>query len=155
MVSIEPDPTHFDNLSKLRNKYFDFGVTKNVAVSNKAGTFKFFRSNNNSAMNSLLNVKESGHDIEEIYVETITINDLISEFGEFDYVKIDIEGGEENLICALNEESAKKISNIHIEYHPDSFGISCKNIIRHLEKLNYDVITYHDIIYAKAKNISI
>lgn len=153
LVSIEPDELHFANLQKVKAKFFDFAEIKKVAVSEERGSQTFYRSNDNSAMNSLLKTKDNHKNIVEYQVEVVTINDIIDEFGEFDYMKVDIEGGEQSLIYSMTEETALKIKTIHVEYHPDSFGISNSQIILHLRKLGYEVETYEDIIYAERKII--
>jgi FkbM family methyltransferase len=52
-------------------------------------------------------------------VNCIGINELVSNYGPFDFVKIDTEGAEQEIILSLNRISISKISAIALEYHED------------------------------------
>ena len=64
-------------------------------------------------------------------VKTITLEKIIEEYktffnGDIDFVKIDIEGAEYNLI--QNSEVLKTIPYLEIEFHPnDEYGINYQN----------------------------
>ena len=62
-------------------------------------------------------------------VETITLNDIIKK--DIDYLKMDIEGSETDVINTLTFEVAKKIKQISFEVHNND-GIKLEKILQKL-----------------------
>jgi autotransporter strand-loop-strand O-heptosyltransferase len=60
----------------------------------------------------------SGGRSDKVTVECIGINELIESVGYIDYLKIDCEGSEYQILSSISNENIKKISKICIEYHP-------------------------------------
>ena len=69
------------------------------AAADEKGKMSFFINVTNPTMNSLNFVNEMGYD-KQIEVNTYSMLDLIEIAGydEVDFVKLDIEGGEENIL---------------------------------------------------------
>jgi len=77
-------------------------------------------------------------------VETITIQDILSSVGEIDYLKVDIEGSEYEVIESLSVEDAKKIKQLSMETHYPEQNESLKSNLKALgfaleEKLNNEL----------------
>jgi FkbM family methyltransferase len=50
-------------------------------------------------------------------VDTVTLDDIVSEFGTIDLLKVDIEGGEYNIFEKVSNDTLGSINNILIECH--------------------------------------
>ena len=75
-------------------------------------------------------------------IRTITLDKMISEYGNPDIIKIDVEGYEYNVVKGLNQKSGK----ICFECHEEEIE-KLENIIQHLISLGYDqfgLIGYYD-----------
>lgn len=72
-------------------------------------------------------------------VESIGINELVSKFGPFDFVKIDVEGAEGEIILALNERSLSMLDSIAFEYHDDIVPGVKEEILGFLSKNRYRI----------------
>lgn len=128
IYAIEPERNNFD----LLNKNIKLNKIKNifpikVALSNKKGTSKLYKSKTNFGGHSL---KHKRKDFE--YVKTDTLNNLFNKLNYIDLIKIDAEGYEfEILKGARKLLSEKKIKNIIIEIN------DMKNIKNLLESYGY------------------
>jgi len=62
--------------------------------------------------------------IERYEVETFGINDIFSEFGidRIDYLKMNIEGAERDVLAAMTEETASRIDQISVSIHTRILG---------------------------------
>ena len=80
----------------------------NKAVSNKKGKVKFFSEGADGGR--IYNMSKHKGSSE---VETICLDDIIED--EIDFLKMDIEGSESDVICSLKK--INKIKEIFIEYH--------------------------------------
>lgn len=141
VVSVEPTDAHFQCLSKM----VEFNELKNVtpvklAVGNRNGTQEFHHSKN-STMNSLSPlVNDTG---EKEIVETITLEDLFDQHGinQVDFLKIDVEGTEMDLICSESfARVADRIKALSVEYH-DWSGRNPGQLVQTLEKHGFTVST--------------
>lgn len=116
VVAVEPTP---ELAAYLRER---FGTNPKVTVlgcaaSNAAGTAQLWRVNNSAAMNTIsqknaeilasgVNARTPDHSKpelgERVDVETRTLDSLIDQFGPPDYIKIDVEGHEREVIAGLS-----------------------------------------------------
>ena len=141
ITGIEADPKIFRLLCRnVKNRYVDINLI-NKAVSFKEGKVKFFCDGaDGGRINQLSNLKDV------IEVETILLDDLID--GEVDFLKIDIEGAETDVLC-----SSKKLSMVNqmfIEYH--SLVNTNQSLARLLETLSNNNYRYYiQEIYCPAK----
>lgn len=86
-----------------------------------------------------------GRNGEKYPVKTINIDDLLFSIGrDIDYLKMDIEGSEEEVVFDLTEETAKRIKQISMELH----GISHVKMSNKLERLGYKTIYKDGEMYA-------
>lgn len=124
-VLVEANPSL---CSFLRNKFFTFSnvVILNNCVSDEDNKkIKFYVNNSNhgisTASNKWIENSRFSKDfisINEINVDSITIDSLISQYGKSDYIKIDIEGyenvvikGVKNYCGLLSFEWAEEMKN--------------------------------------------
>jgi FkbM family methyltransferase len=108
IYAIEPDPDVFKALQKNAGKDW---ILENIAVSNKKGFMEI-------SMWPNWQVKR--------ILKCTTLEDIIEKnsIDKIDYLKIDIEGGEKDLIPSIQPETWAKINKIFIEYHEDVFEYS-------------------------------
>ena len=101
---IEPTPSHFSILEGLTNKFPNIKPL-NVALHNEDGEIDFYISEENSTMNSSVNVYGKKVEVQARKLETI-----IQELGldHVDFVKCDIEGSE---MVALTEDTLRPVAD--------------------------------------------
>lgn len=142
VIGIEPQPHCVKFLQK------NFGNNKNfiieaTALGETEGVGKIFLSEVDTlstlSPDWVQKQKKSGRfrDINwsgEVDVKVTTLNKLVEKYGEPDFIKIDVEGFELNVIKGLSE----RFSSLSIEFSPEFYD----SIIESLELLNtrYSVI---------------
>jgi FkbM family methyltransferase len=80
---------------------------------------------------------------EDVYV--IRINDIFQSFGKFDFVKIDIEGGEVEVLDAISDENLLSIRCLAVEFHSyDGFDEFQESFIQRMNSLGFtQFVLYH------------
>ncbi|MEO6668013.1 MAG: FkbM family methyltransferase [Ferruginibacter sp.] len=144
LVCVEPDDLNNDILRAR------FGRNKNItiikkAVAEKEGTSVFYMEAAGSALNTLsskwVNVLEESEDSRfgeghkfntSKKVAITTLDKLINEYGKPDYIKIDVEGFEKEVVSTLRE----KISIISFECNLPEFLDETITIVEHLLSIN-------------------
>lgn len=114
LYTIEPTPSHLELLRILTNRFDNIWIIPG-AINTYSGKTKFYTEDTNSTMNSLL--QRNGESIE---VDCFSLNDLLTLGDSTDFLKIDIEGFENELI--KNEEfknTLNKVKSFFIEVHGD------------------------------------
>jgi len=71
-------------------------------------------------------------DGEAIEIDCVGINDFLDGYGNIDFMKIDIEGGEQEILGSISDKNIRKVKNFFIEYH--SPLVSGEFIARKLKK---------------------
>jgi len=138
VFSFEPDPENYGRLIKniSLNGFSNItAVPKAVCSENKQ--IIFYKDAINSAMNSVLRKTN-----DQISVECVNLAKIFENFNlsECDFLKIDCEGAEYEIILKTSAEMLKKIKRIVIEYHsPEFFNINDKeytaeNLVKWLER---------------------
>lgn len=162
VVACEPDPYNFSILSarfkKQRNKIH----LLNCAVSDKVGEATLQRNYEGSAFNTIKpewvsilerddtvrwNEKIKYADSLRINVATTTLDALIERFGTPDFIKIDVEGAELEVINGLN----KKIKSLSFECLLPEFNPQLILILRKLKTLDenyhFNVIFNEELLF--------
>lgn len=124
---VEPDPFIFKCLEKNSG---DNWVLDNVAIS---------KTNNPTP----INVWPSD---EKILVKSINFNDYVSKhkITKIDYLKIDIEGAEYDLIESISDENWGIINKVFLEYHEDVFEFSDEKRSKLIQTfVDKGLINYH------------
>ena len=109
----------------------------NSAVSNTTGTVKFYINTDNTANSMYDSTSES------IQVKSQTLQNIFdsNNLNVCDYLKLDCEGAEYDIIESLPNEYFKKIKQIYIEYHfGDSKSDMLENMIKKLKLMSFSII---------------
>ena len=143
----EPNKTAFNSLQKNLNVESEVELF-NLAVSYNNESLRLYIDNNNSLISSAHDIKNNYYD-----VETITLKDIFerNKIQKVDFVKIDIEGMEFDLIENLEDSIFQKIDKFLIEYHDFYFTDGSQKLEKLKNKLNlmgYDIVNNHKYIYA-------
>ncbi|MBW7909499.1 MAG: FkbM family methyltransferase [Kiritimatiellae bacterium] len=119
IISFEPHP---DNFALLKQN-IDANVLRraspyNRAVADKAGTLTFFVSSFNTGGHSIMPSEGRDHSLK---VEAIRLDDILRDEGvaEIDYMKIDCEGAEVQILRGLSDETLRRIRRIVMEVHAE------------------------------------
>ncbi|HTB31193.1 MAG TPA: FkbM family methyltransferase [Bacteroidia bacterium] len=135
VVAIEPQP---ECVKYLRKKYKDKITIENVGVGASKGVLDFHISSwsilSTFSDDFINKTRQSGRFSKSswdktIKVNLITLDDLIAKYGSPKFIKVDVEGYEEQVFKGLT----KKVKFISFEYILPEFA---DNLARILEKLN-------------------
>ncbi|TRZ49439.1 MAG: FkbM family methyltransferase [Dehalococcoidia bacterium] len=140
VISVEPHPVNF----KLLQLNLDINDIQNVIPINKAlwsenETLTLYAGEHTGAHTIL---KNAGN--KKFNVSSTTLRDIIDEFGEIDLLKMDIEGGEFEVLSKLDSKIFRNIKNIVAECHLEAGGISqLEKVLKenfHVEKFTPPVV---------------
>ena len=142
IISVEPTPYHIEIYKDIIDKlgYDKISIVEGAAAKEK-GKMEFFINVTNPTMNSLNFVNEMGYD-KKIEVDTYSMIDLIemAGFDEVDFIKLDIEGGEERVLYSNDfKKAAKKIKSIYVEVH-QGLGSNLNNVLYRLDEVGFDKV---------------
>jgi FkbM family methyltransferase len=129
-------------INNLEHKIIPF----NLAVSNKKEKIKIYLSDDNSGGHS-----EFIQGDKLIQANSITMQEIFNnnKIEKCDLLKIDIEGGEYNILYNLDDKYFKKIENIRLECHNiNKEGYDLKSLIKFLKTKNYKVDFKKNIVFA-------
>lgn len=117
VYSFEPFLPHY---TRLKN---NIGLNKlnnitayNLAVSNKKGKSRFFISNISSGMHSLYRLEKTKQ--RSVHVKKISFNEFIlrSKIQKIDFLKLDCEGSEYDILYSLSKSNLGKIKKVSLEF---------------------------------------
>jgi len=110
----------------ILEKNLQLNVIQNLRINNKAvshqgGEMKFFMPSDNGALGSLLQDPHSPMEI----VQAITLTDIIEDnnIEQIDFLKLDVEGAEYDILFSCPKETLEKIRYIVMEYHEFHNGV--------------------------------
>jgi FkbM family methyltransferase len=135
---------HCDNVTLMHKALVGLNHPKIVTFTEVRGLLEW-----GSATDINENRKRTHGKCIKYEVEAITLEDLIKE--DIDYLKMDIEGSETDVIKTLSPELAKHIRQISFEIHNHD-EIELKDL---LSKLNYDVFLMDGEIFGIRKDVYI
>jgi len=143
----EPNKKAFNSLQKNLKDENEVELF-NLAVSHNNDALRLYIDDNNSLISSTHDVKNNYYD-----VETTTLKDIFekNKIQNVDFVKIDIEGMEFDLIENLEDSIFQKIDKFLIEYHDFYFTDGSQKLEKLKNKLNlmgYEIVIKHKFIYA-------
>jgi FkbM family methyltransferase len=124
----------------------------NMAVSKQTGSVNFYENNISTLSSTMFN---SNNKIKS--VPSITIEDYFKEkkLDKIDFLKIDCEGGEYEIIEHINKDFLQsKVDKIVLEYHhfKDEDKLRSKQLIDKLINCNFTVKIKGNMIYCKNKS---
>lgn len=142
VYAVECDPA---NLRFLRHNVALNGVTDRVtivpkAVANDSGVVRFYSDSSNSVLSSLV---VEGETTDAIEVECTTIDEAIPSHERIDVAKIDVEGGEVDVIRGMSRtiSRAEKLV-MFVEccpYYLSSSGHSVGELLEELQRHEFQV----------------
>lgn len=125
VLSFEPFPNNYE-INKKNNPNAE---VFNLAVSNKSDdTIELLYTHTGNGGHTIIGSEfenDPGHyQHKNIYVKTITLNDIISQnfIDHIDFLKVDTEGAELLIFQGLSDENLSKIRCIALEYHHNIFN---------------------------------
>ena len=142
IFAYEPDKENYGML--LKNKFLnkvDNIFPFNLAISAKKGSIDFFTTKLNSNAHSVYDSSPS----RIIKIKSNTLNDIFTtnKIRRINYLKIDAEGAEYDILLNTPTELIRKIDKIVLEYHDYlDHGHSYIELIRYLEKNRFKVELY-------------
>jgi FkbM family methyltransferase len=146
VTSYEPDLTHLNQIHavlSLNNMNAEHVVPK--AISDSAGTMQYIRVLGNTTGSHLLGAKENVYGQTDIVsVEVDDILEVLNQ-GNFDFVKMDVEGHEAVLLNRVTTESLKK-TDIMLEIGSEKNAseiyeiLKQKGIPAYAQKINWRLV---------------
>src|ERR1017187_517440 len=120
LLTFEPEPENFKLLSRnLSGPSHQHVETFNKAVANRAGTLRLYMAPSNPGAHTAFPAETSA--VEEYQeVEAVRLPDILDarKISHIDYLKLDCEGAEYEIMASLVEWGLDRISYIGMEYHP-------------------------------------
>lgn len=141
IYSIEPLPQNIPFIKKnIKVNKFNGPNIINVAVSNRNGVGKLYLGDLDSHGLFFSHNYKDGF-VKFIEVPTLTLEKIINDnkIIKIDFLKIDCEGSEGEIIRSTNKDIWKKINKIAIEYHDKVSSLSHQEIVEKLKKNNYKI----------------
>jgi FkbM family methyltransferase len=117
IYGFEADKRNFIKLESFINKNNLNNVTvKNLALSSKVGKINLF-SNIISTRNSILFSDNNSDVADKRLIDSIDINSALEHIPKIDFIKIDVEGAEYEVLENCTKETFEKIDKMVLEYH--------------------------------------
>ena len=145
---IDPTQKHKAALEELVEKYGTTLIYLGYAVSSNDGEIEFYETldhESGSLFDDHLNIRRDT--IRKYKVKSITLHTLLKEINAktIDYIKLDLEGAEYELIESLTREIAEPFKQIFIEFHHHAFKRISRSMtrraVKHLKKLGFKAFT--------------
>lgn len=141
IFSFEPSKSSYKILMRnLKNN----GLVQNVSILNKAvGNRNAIRSMDESRESTMRRLSDlTSNRMDSTKVEVIKLDQFITNnsISVIDFMKIDIEGGEYEVIYSISKSMFKKIKTISLEYHNENRDKNGKTLQEYLENNGYFVI---------------
>lgn len=154
VVAFEPDPDNYQMLKKNTelNKLTNVHIFE-MAVSGYSGhRDMYFFGDSSTGSHSLYNA--GGTSIVKKRVRTISIEEIMKRerLPRVDFLKLDCEGAEHDILRNMSPETADKIMCIAMETHGLE-GESCIDIPARLQELGFEVRVEHNGAYVYARRI--
>ncbi len=164
VFSFEPVEDNFNllksniELNKIQNiRFFKKGI------SSKTGNQSFYVKLTNDSSRLSLRADEREENFRKITIETLSLQEAIKQnhLNTIDFLKMDVEGAEYDILFSTPPEIIKKIRYLAMEWHVlknSKFGV--KDIVDLLRKNNFYVVyepssnSISGMLYAKNLNIA-
>ena len=148
VYSFEPEKESFGLL--FENTHLnDFKNIRmiNKAVSNKTGTSDFYLSDDNAGGHSLYSCRAD----KKVKVPTVSFEEFIkkNKISKIDFLKMDCEGGEYDILYNCSDETFKKIRHIAMECHKIDGESKAIEMEMFLQSKGFNVMKEGEFIYAK------
>ena len=143
VVCFEPNP---DLVSLLKNQFEGTSVIiddRGVSDKNGTQTFKISNADTISTLSEdwIVNSRFTGsyNWDTHVQIETVTLDTIVEEYGEPDYIKIDVEGHEFEVLTSFT----KLLPNTLLSFEwAEEQKLKIKSIIDYLNKIGYNMFGY-------------
>ncbi len=151
---VDPTLKHNKSLKDIEN--ITHGKFKHVslAVSSQAGDLAFYETLDHESGSFYKSHKNILTDrIRSYKVKAVTISGLLKHLGlqSADFIKLDIEGAEYELLNSMDLDDLKKFKQVYIEFHHHAFKQftinDTKAIVRKICNIGFDVFSLEDYNY--------
>ena len=149
VIALEPHPTNYSLLKiNLERNLANNVIPMNLALWCKNEKLKIYEGD-----------QSGGHSIYHFpyasffEASTITLRDLVREFGNIDLLKIDVEGSEFRIFREIDDETLKHVNAIVGEIHLD-YG-DANLIVAKLKNSGFKVRTFYPPLWRKENAYSI
>lgn len=143
IIAVEPYSKNVDSIKKnFKTNKLNTPKTLQAAVSDKIGKSKLYLGDIDS--HNLLfdhNFKNEKY-TKFIDVPVTTLSGILKKYGlkNVDFLKIDCEGSEGDIVKSTPLNIWKKIKKIAMEYHNGVSSLSCDEMVTKLKKVGYKVV---------------
>jgi FkbM family methyltransferase len=145
----EPGEKQFNAIkNNLSNKFNNLYIN-NLAVTKNKGTTKFYLSDSSVTNSTFAKLSDNYIEVETINIETYANNNNILKI---DYLKIDCEGGEYEIIEFMNENFLREsVDKICLEYHifEDEDNLKLERLVNKLHKCGFIINKKGNMLYCK------
>lgn len=155
VIAVEPTPNFIKDLKKLKEKYNKLEIIDKAAWKNNKDIVKLYDFNGlpNSLIERTFSKKRK---FKIIPVKTITLDDIIDKHEKIDYLKINVEGSEIEILQGASVETLKKCKQICVQYHnwlskKMSKPITMEEVNKSIERI--EKIGFKKTIYDKHPNV--
>jgi FkbM family methyltransferase len=141
VFSFEPFPKNAEYFrSNIEKSHLDKSVNlQNIAVAGQNGK-RTLRIATSWGCHSLT----AGNDVGDLEVDCTTLNDIISNVKTCNFLKIDCEGGEYEILRNASEPTLRSIERIASEYHNNEQGTG-PELRKFLEEKNFRINRFDEI----------
>lgn len=150
---VDPTKKHapfLKNLEKVTKGKFSYLP---VAVTRKDGLIEFHESRQNesgSILSEHINIKND--DIITYSVESVTLQELVKRVGAtpIDFIKLDIEGAEYELLSDISDQDINQFKQIFVEFHHHCTNHTAQEtmlLVQHIQSKGFKVFTLDRINY--------
>lgn len=148
IVAFEPDPT---NLIQLKANLFINGMLERIeviekAASNEKGQINFYPAEESNRGSSGTILPANGTQLNEITVDADRTDDLVAVSNSLLVVKIDVEGGEQNVLMGMENSISRNRCLFQIECFEETFPAVLawleKHDCRYLKTIDFDHFFY-------------
>jgi FkbM family methyltransferase len=156
VYSFEPTKENYDKLSSnMEKNKLNNVLLSNVAVSNKKGGSPFYICNEKE-FNARHSLFDPGKESKKVIMQTTTLKDIIKEnkLSKINFLKLDCEGAEYDILFNCPKEILDKIDKISMEFHSLDEKRNRTTLKTFLERNGFIVSfnrKFQDILYAKKR----
>ena len=150
VYSVEPVKQSFEQVKKLLRNFPNVEPI-NKAIGETNGVINMFIDSDDSATNCVTSHGDIfGRNSNTVEVVSININTLIEQIdSKINFMKVDCEGSEFELLNTISEKNLKNIDKLVIETHGDKID---KFVYNSLIDNNFKVIRHNNILFAINEN---
>jgi hypothetical protein len=130
------------------------------AVGNKEGKIQLYKSGINSGQHRVYPSKYCGNGTQEAFMTTIDkwfFDDILDQWRypiRIDFVKMDAEGSEYDVLLGMIETIRRNRPAIMLEFHPDSireYGTEPKDTFNLLRSIGYRIYLTDDVLVGRTR----